>query len=165
MEPRIELLEEKKLVGKQVRMSVFANKTGELWQGFMRRRKEIQNNLNSDFISMQVNDSSFDFMNFDIKAEFDKWATVEVSDFNSIPEGMESFVLPAGLYAVFLHKGDASPATAAKVFGYIYGTWIPNSIYDLDQRPHFEVLGEKYKNNDPESEEEIWIPVKQKHKN
>jgi len=34
----------------------------------------------------------------------------------------------------------------------------------LDNRPHFEVLGEKYKNGDPESEEEIWIPVKEKAK-
>jgi AraC family transcriptional regulator len=30
----------------------------------------------------------------------------------------------------------------------------------LDQRPHVEVMGEKYKNNDPDSEEEIWIPIK-----
>lgn len=44
---------------------------------------------------------------------------------------------------------------------YIYGSWLPNSTeYARDNRPHFEILGEKYKNNDPESEEEIWIPVK-----
>lgn len=29
-------------------------------------------------------------------------------------------------------------------------------------QPHFEVLGEKYKDNDPTSEEEIWIPIKAK---
>jgi hypothetical protein len=28
--------------------------------------------------------------------------------------------------------------------------------------PHFEVLGDKYKNNDPSSEEEVWIPIKPK---
>ncbi|MFM9945765.1 MAG: GyrI-like domain-containing protein, partial [Bacteroidia bacterium] len=44
----------------------------------------------------------------------------------------------------------------------IYGTWIPNSEYNLDNRPHFEILGEKYKNNHPDSEEEIWIPIKPK---
>ena len=37
-----------------------------------------------------------------------------------------------------------------------------NRLYILDNRPHFEVLGGKYKNNDSNSEEEIWIPVKQK---
>jgi len=32
----------------------------------------------------------------------------------------------------------------------------------LDDRPHFEVLGDKYKNADPDSEEEIWIPIRTK---
>jgi AraC family transcriptional regulator len=41
-----------------------------------------------------------------------------------------------------------------------FSTWLPDSEYRLDVRPHFEVLGEKYKNDDPESEEEIWIPIK-----
>jgi AraC family transcriptional regulator len=39
---------------------------------------------------------------------------------------------------------------------------LPNSNYHLDDRPHFEILGEKYKNADPGSEEEIWIPIKAK---
>ncbi|MFT5513068.1 MAG: AraC family transcriptional regulator, partial [Bacteroidia bacterium] len=49
-----------------------------------------------------------------------------------------------------------------KTFGYIFGEWIPNSIYDIDSRPHFEILGDKYKNDHPNSEEEIWIPIKEK---
>ncbi|MDP5096829.1 MAG: GyrI-like domain-containing protein [Flavobacterium sp.] len=39
---------------------------------------------------------------------------------------------------------------------------MPNSEYQLDNRPHFEILGAKYKNNAPDSEEEIWIPIKRK---
>lgn len=39
---------------------------------------------------------------------------------------------------------------------YIFATWLPSSAYVLDNRPHFEVLGAKYKSNDPGSEEEIW---------
>ena len=35
-------------------------------------------------------------------------------------------------------------------------------FYTLDDRPHFEILGEKYKNQDPDSEEELWIPIKPK---
>jgi AraC family transcriptional regulator len=52
MEPNIELLAEKKLIGKRMTMSLSNNKTGELWQSFMPRRKEIQNNLTNDMISM-----------------------------------------------------------------------------------------------------------------
>ncbi|EPE83362.1 GyrI-like small molecule binding domain protein [Leptospira noguchii str. 1993005606] len=40
---------------------------------------------------------------------------------------------------------------------YIFQEWLPNSGYKL--KPHFELLGSKYKNNDPTSEEEVWIPI------
>ena len=85
---------------------------------------------------------------------------MEVADFSSVPEGMECFTLPDGLYAVFLYRGAANEG--AKAFQYIYGIWLPQSRYVLDERPHFEVLGANYRNEDPQSEEEIWIPVRSK---
>ena len=82
---------------------------------------------------------------------------IQVADFNTIPQGMETFELPGGLYAVFHYKGNT--ANAAEVFRYILQEWLPQSGYELDNRPHFEVLGEKYSNCSDESEEEIWIPI------
>ncbi|MCO4293708.1 GyrI-like domain-containing protein [Solitalea sp. MAHUQ-68] len=143
-------------------MSLIENRTGELWRSFMQKRKEISTAINNDLISMQVYNASYSFENFNPGAIFEKWAAVEVTDFNQVPDGMETFLLEEGLYAVFLHKGAAS--TGAKTFQYIFGVWLPQSGYTLDNRPHFEVLGEKYKNEDPESEEEIWIPIKAKKK-
>ncbi len=159
MEPRIETLTEKKLIGKQVKMSIANNRVASLWQGFMPRRHEIKNKINSDLISMSVYGTAFDFKHFDVTAEFEKWATVEVPDFETVPNEMETFILPGGLYAVFFYKGLNTDPT---IFQYIYGTWLPSSNYSLDNRPHFEILGEKYKNNDPNSEEEIWIPITSK---
>jgi AraC family transcriptional regulator len=160
MEARIEILSEKKLIGKHLTMTFANNKTFELWKSFMPRRKEIVNNLNRELISMQLYDTSFDFSNFDLHAKFEKWAAVEVSDFDTVPNGMERYILISGLYAVFVHKGAAS--TGSKTFRYIFETWLPNSSYTMDHRPHFEILGDKYKNEDPDSEEEIWIPIKPK---
>lgn len=159
MIPRIETLSEKKLVGKRITLSLSNNKTAELWKSFMPRRKEIQNNIDTDLYSMQKYDASY-FNTFNPNAEFEKWAAVAVTDFNEIPEAMEPITLVGGLYAVFVHKGDVT--TASKTFQYIFGTWLPNSEYVLDDRMHFELLGEKYKNNDPSSEEEIWIPIQVK---
>jgi AraC family transcriptional regulator len=159
MENRIEFLAEKKLVGKHLSMSLANNRTGELWRSFMMQRKEIQNAVGNDLYSMQVHSPDY-FQDFDPARSFEKWATTEVSSFDTIPDGMESFLLPAGMYAVFGHKG--SPEEGAKVFQYIFGTWLPQSGYALDNRPHFEVLGENYKNGSPDSEEDIWIPVKLK---
>ena len=159
MQPRIEDLKEKKLIGKRMTMSFADNKTAELWRGFMLHRKEISNNVGTDLYSMQLYTPSF-FDNFNPQATFEKWATIEVTDFNDIPDEMETFTLSGGIYAVFLYKGLVSAASAT--FQYILGTWLPNSEYILDNRPHFEILGEKYKNQDPDSEEEIWIPIKLK---
>jgi AraC family transcriptional regulator len=154
---RTETIPEKKLIGKSIKTSFANDRTFDLWKNFMPRRKEILNNLSTDLFSLQIYDISF-FENFNPHVEFEKWALVEVSDFDNIPENMEAFTLQEGLYAVFLHKNATS--TPEKTFGYIYQTWIPNSEYELDDRPHFEVLGEKYKNNDVSSEEEIWIPIR-----
>lgn len=156
--PRIELLKEKKLIGKHLTMSLVNNKTAELWKSFMPKRNEITNSLTQELISMQVY-SPTHFINFKPTNEFEKWACVEVSNFDTLPDNMETFVLTAGLYAVFDYKGLS---TDTQIFQYIFGTWLPESNYTLDNRPHFEVLGSKYKNNDPNSEEEIWIPIKQK---
>ena len=156
MTAKIETLSEKKLVGKRLTMSFADNKIGQLWKDFMPRRKEISNTLTNDLISMVVYNPTH-FADFKPTNEFERWATVEVSDFDHVPNQMETFVLPGGLYAVFDYKGLN---TDNSIFQYIFGTWLPNSEYVLDDRPHFEVLGNKYKNNDPTSEEEIWIPIK-----
>ncbi len=123
----------------------------------MPRRKEITNPVTTDLFSMQVYPAGFNFKQFDINATFEKWAAVEVIDFNTVPEGMETFTLPGGLYAVFIHKGPASEGERS--FKYIFTEWLPASGYALANRPHFELLGDKYKNNQPGSEEEVWIPI------
>ncbi len=158
LQPRIETLQEKKLIGKHLIMSFADNKTGELWRSFMPQRKAITNAIGTDLYSMQLYSPDF-FKQFNPHATFEKWAVVEVSDFNSIPDGMEAFTLVGGLYVVFLHKGSN---TDTSTFQYIFSTWLPNSEYLLDDRPHFELLGEKYKNGDPDSEEEFWVPLRLK---
>lgn len=155
MEPRIEILQEKKLIGKHIVMSLAENKTAELWRSLMPRRKEIINNVTSELISMAVYEPTY-FINFKPTNKFEKWAAIEVTDFHHVPDGMETFILKGGLYAVFDYKGSSSDT---RIFEYIFGNWIPNSGYLLDNRPHFEVLGDKYKNADPDSEEEICIPI------
>lgn len=158
MAPRIEIVNEKKLIGKRLTMSFANSKVGELWQRFMPRRKEITNNLTNDLISIAVYKPTH-FADFKLTNEFERWATVEVESFDNVPNEMDIFVLPSGLYVAFDYKGLS---TDISIFQYILETWLPSSDYILDDRPHFEVLGDKYKNNDPTSEEEIWIPIRSK---
>jgi AraC family transcriptional regulator len=157
---RITTIQEKKLIGKRLVMSFSNNKTFELWRTFMPRRNEILNSIGADLYSVQIYPSLF-FRNFSSNKEFEKWAAIEVTDFNKIPDDLECFVIPGGLYAVFLYKGALNASSQA--FKFIFNSWMPESNFGLDNRPHFEILGEKYKNEDPNSEEEFWIPIKQKN--
>lgn len=160
MQPRIELLPELQVIGMRRTMTFANNETPTLWQTFMPRRGEIKGALSTDLLSIQVYPETFNFKSWDFYVAFDKWAAVEVADADFIPAGMESFSLPGGLYAVFEYKGLN---TDTRIFEYIFGSWLPMATnYQLANRPHFERLGTNYRNNDTNSEEEIWIPISQK---
>jgi AraC family transcriptional regulator len=160
MEPRIELLPQKKLVGKSMEMSLAEDTTPELWRSVMPLVKTLQNSVNNDLFSIQIYENDLSFSNFSPQTTFTKWAATEVSNFNDIPAELAAHTLSGGLYAVFVHQGSA--ADFPKTSQYIFGEWLPKSDYEVDQREHFELLGSKYKNNSSESEEEVWIPIRLK---
>lgn len=156
LEPELIKLEAKKFIGLRMNMSFTNDKTKELWQSFMRRRHEIENRVTAEYISLQ-NYSLTGTQLFAPEAIFEKWALVEVSDLDIIPKDMESYLLGAGTYAVFIHTGPAS--AFASTMENIFGKWLPNSSYRLDDREHFEKLPEGYNPNDANATEKIWIPV------
>jgi predicted transcriptional regulator YdeE/ubiquinone/menaquinone biosynthesis C-methylase UbiE len=160
MQPRIELFPATKIAGFRQIMSFAKNTTPLLWQTFMPRRAEIANRVGTNFYSLEVyNDPAF-FNAFDPNKPFEKWAGVAVKDFDALPFGMEALLIPAGLYAIFTYHGR--PAEAANFYREIYSEWLPSSGYFLDPRPHFAVMGDTYKQDSPDSEEEIFIPVRLK---
>jgi AraC family transcriptional regulator len=156
---RVETVREKKLIGKHLEMSLAQYRIEELWKSFMPRRKEIENNVDNNLISLSIY-SPKHFIDFDLRNTFTRWAAVEVTDFDYIPQGLDPLLFEGGLYAVFIVKGDV--IEFRKTVEYIYSTWIFNSEYALEDRPHFEILGEKYNYNHIDSEEEFWIPIKAK---
>ena len=160
MNPNIIPLNKKKLIGCCRKMNFIENKTAELWRQFMPRLNEIENKISSNLCSVQLYDADYNFNQFNPSTQFTKWAAAEVSTFKDVSTNLETLIIEEGLYAVFLHKGSN---TDNSTFDYIFKKWLPNSnTYLLDARPHFEVLGKYYKNGDPSSQEEIWIPIKVK---
>lgn len=143
------------LAGVRRRMSFANDKTSELWREFREREAEIQHRVGGESYSVKVFGYGYSFSDFEPAVEFDKWAAAEVSE---AVEGFEKLEIPSGKYAVFIHKG--TPAGAPKTFSYIFTEWLPGSGYELDERPHFEVLPTGYSPFDPEAEEEIWVPIR-----
>lgn len=157
-EPIIQDLPEKIIAGKKLTMSLQVNCTGELWKSFMEQRHLLTARKGNELYSVQVYPDGY-FEKFDPSIEFEKWAGVELATSDSISDEMQKLIIPAGTYAVFHYKGSSLDTT---IFRYIFTEWLPRSEYELDNRPHFEILGEKYKNADLLSEEDICIPVKPK---
>lgn len=157
MQPTIKLIPNKKFIGFSSKMSFATHNPFILWNKFMPRLKEIKNRIGNELYSSEVYPPNF-FDAYNPNALFQKWAAVEVSNFNEIPEGMETLSVQEGLYAIFIYKGTNEGA--ASFYNQIFWDWLPSSGYDLDARPHFAVMGSNYKKDDPNSEEEIWIPIK-----
>ncbi len=141
--PTLVTAREIKLVGQRMQMTLADNRTAELWRHFLPRRREIKHYTGTALYSVEVYDDQY-FANFDPANGFDKWAAVEVTEFAAIPEGLEPITLATGLYAVFVHHGPAS--AGRETYRYIFATWLPESDYLLDNRPHVAVMGEKYRN-------------------
>lgn len=141
-------------IGNRQTMTFSQDKTFLLWNSFMPRRNEITNRLGEELYNVVIYPNDFDF---NPTTPFEKWATAPVTNKTIVPPGMEILTIPEGLYAVFLYKGINTEAES--FFKAIFTEWLPASGYQLDNRPHFEILGNKYKHNDPSSEEEVWIPI------
>lgn len=153
--PQIVPLPARQVIGKRMEMSQAADQTPALWQRFMPHKKNIPGAGN--LISTNLYPAGY-FNRFDPAARFEKWAATEVAGPAEPPDGLESFIIPAGLYAGILYRG--LPQDFFATGRYVYSEWLPQSGYAMDQRPHFFVMGHRYKHNDPSSEEEFWIPVK-----
>ena len=156
-EPRIETLSTRLFVGRSIEMSVVDNKTTEVWRSFIPELHKVKSRVGAEFYALQTYDSLSYFDEFSPKEKFIQWAAVEVSCFDSQSATMQELKLLGGLYAVFKHKGLASEF--GNTMMNILSVWLPQSDYKLDHRPHFQVMGEKYKNDDPNSEEEVWVPI------
>lgn len=166
MENRIDILEPTILLGKSREMSLAEDKTQELWQSFGPLVKTIKGRKDRNFISMQKYTEPFNPSRFNPLSGFSKWAAVAMREGVNMEElearspDLQHYRIDGGLYAVFKHVGPASEFGRSMEF--IYGKWFPNNPYQLDHREHFEILPEGYRPDDPEAEEEIWIPIKKK---
>jgi AraC family transcriptional regulator len=152
MKPRLINRSAKKIIGIQSMMQPHQHgNIVALWQRFMPRKKEILTVVNKDHIAMQV------YSDFNtLEKSFDIWACVEVSSLDRIPKGMTGFIIPKGAYAVFLQKG----MDASNTYQQIMTQWLPNSGFEIDDRPHFQVMGKLYKNGSAASEEDFYIPIR-----
>jgi len=126
------------------------NEIPQLWGEFGPRMGEIKQVANPH-VAYGVCD------NFDeSSSEFDYIAGFEVGSTAEIPEGMVSWDIPAGQYAVF----TCTLPTLGETYQYAYHSWLPQSGYQRAAGPEFELYDESFDLRDPRSEMDVYIPIK-----
>jgi len=138
-------------------MSLAEDRTSTLWRDFRSQENQIVGRVGTDSFSVKVYGPKYSFARFDPTGEFEKWAAAKVEREIEQDNGFEYLEIPFGKYAVFLHVGSASDA--ARTFTHIFRSWLPGSGFLIDARPHFEVLPIGYDPFDPETREEVWVPI------
>jgi len=149
MEGKIVNINEFKAVG----LTYFGNNNNgeipKLWEVFNKSCGNIKN-MSKSMLCYGICDDDMDS-----EGRFHYTACVEVDSFDSIPEGMEAKVVPAGKYAVYTYSG------AIKDLGLFYNDifqkWMPASGYEIDFRPQLELYDQRFMNN---GEFDIYIPIK-----
>ncbi|HPP74677.1 MAG TPA: GyrI-like domain-containing protein [Armatimonadota bacterium] len=158
MEPKIITREEIKLIGMQY---IGNNSNGEipkLWENFLPRIEEIKNQ-SGECVCYGVCECLCEGeCKCGCGGDFSYIAAREVSSFDDVPEGMITRTIPASKYAVFTHKGLLESLN--KTFEDIYSKWIPAAGLEIAGSYDFEYYDEQFKDFAPDSELDIYVPVK-----
>ena len=138
------------VVGLKYRGKNENNEIPQLWRVLGLRTGEIENladNTAAYGISANMDKES---------SEFDYIAGFEVSSTEGLPEGMVAFEVPGGRYAVF----TTTLPKIGETFHNAYDTWLPQAGHRLTSGPEFELYDDQFDPQDPDSEFDLYIPIK-----
>jgi AraC family transcriptional regulator len=159
MNPKIVNTEEIKIIGLSIKTNLKDNKVPQLWQDYMKRDREVKNFVMPEiYLGVCINESDKSYKEFTAETAFTEIVGKAVKNFDHIPQGMTTKVVPAYKYAVFTHKGALN--TLGDTYDYIYGTWLPKSGMSFGDADDFELYDGRFKMGAPDSEMDIYIPVK-----
>ncbi len=156
MEPRIVDLDALTLIGLPFYGDSSDGKFGQTWERFVESEPLVTKRLNDkiyfgvEFFGPEVSRTN----------QWMYFAAIAVSDLEEIPDILFGKMLPAAKYAVFTVKGGV--AKINEVFQYAYKEWLPASGYEAAYPFDFERYDERYKGSVPDSEIDLYIPIKPK---
>ncbi|PPK85138.1 AraC family transcriptional regulator [Neolewinella xylanilytica] len=146
------------LIGLSETTSLAGAGTPGLWRGFGPRIREIENRADEWRYSLRIYPADLSLARLTPETEYTEWAAVAVVEGTAVPDGLEKLELAGGLYARCLHRG--LPGEIGTTVNYLFGQWLPTSGYDVDNsRPHFERMAPDYLPDDPDAQEEMYVPL------
>lgn len=158
MQAKIVSLPKMYVVGMQCTTSVNNDKIEQLWKDFCPVMDTINNRKGSHYLGMGSSTEPGWKDNWSNDYEFNYMACVEVDENTIPPKNMVLKEISACRYAVFTHKGDVR--NLGNTIEYIYGEWLRNCNHELIEHEDFVWYDERFKDNDPNSEVDVYIPIK-----
>ncbi len=155
MEPEIITRPEMKVVGTTHKYQEDDLNIEMLWFDFQHKVNQVRNRIGNDAFGIYE-----EYFETDDSIGFSYICSVEVSDFDYVPEGMISRIIPEQMYAVFRHNGPLS--FLPETLKYIWGSWLPKSNYKYDEKPDFELYSPGIQPEDPDHILFLHIPVSRK---
>ena len=125
-----------------------------LWEEFSRRAGEVSNRLGKSMYGIIYGRPESERSH---PHELQYIAAVAASRADKIPDGMVSRTIPAGKFAVFLHRGPIQ--NIGDTCYQIYRVWLPQSSWQHSEIADVEVYDERFCPEGDESEMEYWISV------
>ncbi|MCB9027101.1 MAG: effector binding domain-containing protein [Bdellovibrionaceae bacterium] len=129
---------------------------GDLWDKFIPRMKEVKNRIDGE-TSFGVCYATKEMTK---KDELSYMAALPVSIVEDVPEGMTAREVIGGEYVVVIHKGSIEKI--GDTIDFAYGTWLPRSGYDPDDRADLELYDARFKAEADDSEFDFLIPIKKR---
>jgi len=154
MEPEIVTRSEVKVVGIARQYLEEDLEIETLWSAFRPSLSQITNRVGTNAFGIYE-----EYCEIEGSVGFSYICSVEVTDFDDVPDGMITRVIPENLYAAFQHKGPMS--FLPETLKYIWGSWLPKSDYEYVEKPDFELYTP---GAEPEDERTLclYVPVARK---
>ncbi|MCB5712827.1 AraC family transcriptional regulator [Lactonifactor longoviformis] len=156
--PELVMLKETRVAGLRGTTSLFDNRLPGLWEEFMRLHKDLFVTAGAGYGICETQQTVY---TKDGDVMFAAMVGSPVNTFDDLPLflPLDTKILRAGKFAVFTHRGTF--ANLFKTYQYIFGTWLPAAIEELDDREDFEVYEREVSTFDaPDNEVKIYIPIK-----
>lgn len=127
---------------------------GLLWDRFIGRAARIPNRIGDAMFGVIYGRPETERTH---PHELQYIAAVPVSATDEVPEGMVAWIVPAGTFAVFIHRGPIR--TIGETVSAIYRDWLPQSAYQHAETADIELYDHRFCPDGADSEMEYWISV------
>jgi AraC family transcriptional regulator len=155
MEVKIVEKEAMKIVGMKTRTTIKNNTIPQLWDKF--------NKVSCSIPNVKVNKVALgicppvETKDFNEEKPFDYITGLIVENFENVPKDMITYEIPAQKYAVITHRGALDKLQ--ETYNYLF-TWSKESGHEFNGGAEFELYDERFMFGSPESEMDIYRPVK-----